>query len=587
MNDNLNHQVKEENQDNRGVRFNTTFIRTKIIHGIAYLYEITPYWDYKANKQRQRSKYIGRADKLTSSRTISSSNHSSSTPSNPISDNIEQNTDISLPTVKHLVDFGDAYLYKALVEELSLPKILKQCFTEEEANFILLAAGYRLLCGKAFSIMESWLESSELQNMFPVSFSLSSPAVSNHLAKLGCGDAENISHFFLHWSNQFKIEGDNWLFDLTSFTSQAKDIEFLEYGHNNQEETLPQINMGLLVNQTRKLPLYYKLYPGSIKDVSTLVNIVQETRLLSIPSMKMILDRGFYSQTNLTALFKAEINFVLPLPRTCKHLTRQIIKAHLKELESAKYLYQVGNQLLYCIQGSLPYTIYQTDPETGKKITKEYTLYYSLYRDTEQQQKEHQDFLRNLLEAEETLKSIDWIRITSSEERNKLLKDKVKGWSEYLSLIWDIEQENYSIERNDKAIQQMKAEMGLHIWLHSEALLPEELIPLYRERDMVEKLFDASKNELAGLPLRVHKTNTLYGLIFILFISLIVQYHLLDKMKKGNVDPKFSISRIFFEMHKLKKAIWFGKYRLVNEITKTQRTILEQLNILLPTNCWN
>jgi len=195
MNDNLNHQVKEENQDNRGVRFNTTFIRTKIIHGIAYLYEITPYWDYKANKQRQRSKYIGRADKLTSSRTISSSNHSSSTPSNPISDNIEQNTDISLPTVKHLVDFGDAYLYKALVEELSLPKILKQCFTEEEANFILLAAGYRLLCGKAFSIMESWLESSELQNMFPVSFSLSSPAVSNHLAKLGCGDAENIFSF--------------------------------------------------------------------------------------------------------------------------------------------------------------------------------------------------------------------------------------------------------------------------------------------------------------------------------------------------------------------------------------------------------
>jgi hypothetical protein len=55
----------------------------------------------------------------------------------------------------------------------------------------------------------------------------------------------------------------------------------------------------------------------------------------------------------------------------------------------------------------------------------------------------------------------------------------------------------------------MKAEMGLHIWLHSEALLPTELILLYRERDMVEKLFDASKNELAGLPLRVHKSNTL------------------------------------------------------------------------------
>ena len=63
---------------------------------------------------------------------------------------------------------------------------------------------------------------------------------------------------------------------------------------------------------------------------------------------------------------------------------------------------------------------------------------------------------------------------------------------------------------------------------------------------------------------------------------MIVQFYLLDKMKQGKVDPKFSISEIFFELHKLKKAIWLGKKKLINEITKAQRIILEQLKVFMP-----
>jgi hypothetical protein len=68
---------------------------------------------------------------------------------------------------------------------------------------------------------------------------------------------------------------------------------------------------------------------------------------------------------------------------------------------------------------------------------------------------------------------------------------------------------------------------------------------------------------------------------------MIVQFYLLDKMKKENMDPKFSVSRIFFELHKLKKAIWFGKEMIINELSKTQRVLLDTLKILLPTNCGN
>jgi hypothetical protein len=73
------------------------------------------------------------------------------------------------------------------------------------------------------------------------------------------------------------------------------------------------------------------------------------------------------------------------------------------------------------------------------------------------------------------------------------------------------------------------------------------------------------------------------GFFLILFISMIIQFYLLDKMKQGKVDPKFSISEIFFDLHKWQKAIWFGKKKLINEITKTQRILLDQFKVFIPT----
>ena len=570
----INEKNGKNRKSNQGIKLNTPFVRTKIINGNPYLYEITPYWDYQTGKQRQKSKYLGRAERplpSADSRTVSPSSSSTSSVPSPT------HAKTTLSQVKHQVDFGDAYLFQALVKELKLDQLLKQCFPEEEAHFILLAAGYRLLSGKSFSMMESWISASELSNLYPISFSLSSPAISNHLARLGVDEEGYRYHFFLRWAQQFQVTDDNWLFDLTSFSSQAEEIDYLEYGHAKQKEWLPQINMGLLVNQTRRLPLYYKLYPGSIKDVSTLVNLITETRALSIPTMKLILDRGFYSGTNLAALKEASLDFIIPLPRSSQKLTRQIIQKHQEDLPLSKNLYQVGDQLLHCVQGNL-----------------EPALYYSLYLDSEQQQKDHHHFLSELLQAEETLlialSSLAWDSKPSQTEQTKQQeqwKELAKEWSDYLVPVWDTDKHAYQIQRNDAAIQQKKADTGLSIWLHSQRMLPTEVLPMYRERDTVEKLFDACKNELAGLPLRVHKTNTMEGLFFILFISLILQYHLLEKMKQGKVEPKYSIARLFFELHKLKKAIWLGQHQLIDEMTKTQRVLLEQLNVVLPKSCWN
>ena len=547
----------------KDIKFYKPFTRKKILHGKPYLYEITPYFDPTVGKLRQKTKYLGKAEP-------------------------DENTKKPLPKIRHLVDYGDAYLFDSLVKELTLKETLLKCFPEEQTNFILLLAGFRLLTGKSSSHLKSWLETSEMSVYYPLSFSPTSQNISKFLESLGRDEVEALPHFFLHWTQHANKKGESILFDLTSFSSQAQRIEMLEKGYNQEHLLEPQVNLGLLVNQTQRLPLYYKLYPGSIKDVTTLTNIVNELSLLQMKQINLILDRGFYSQSNISQMLKEKLNFVIPLNMVNKSLYQSIYNKHKDELEQKKNLYLIQEKPIYCVTGTL---IYPSKPSTLTAVTtnnnnnissNQNSIYYAIYLDKEKGQKEQTAFLTELLFMEQALNNINWSRWTDEKERDWHLKDKAGAWKKYFNLVKNNENNSFIITKNEVAINEATIYMGTTILFSSCEIDPIKLLPLYRERDTVEKMFDSCKNELAGLPLRVHKNNTMQGLFFILFISLIVQFYLLDKMKKGKLDPKFTISDIFFELHKLKKATWFGKNVMINEITKTQEMILKQLNILVP-----
>ena len=51
--------------DKTKIHYNKSFIRTKIINGHPYNYQITPYWDPVAKKQHQKCKYIGKAETVS------------------------------------------------------------------------------------------------------------------------------------------------------------------------------------------------------------------------------------------------------------------------------------------------------------------------------------------------------------------------------------------------------------------------------------------------------------------------------------------------------------------------------------------
>jgi len=55
------------------------------------------------------------------------------------------------------------------------------------------------------------------------------------------------------------------------------------------------------------LPVMYKVFPGSIPDVKTLVNLLADLRGMGMEEVRLVLDRGFYSLNNLHTLVESAV----------------------------------------------------------------------------------------------------------------------------------------------------------------------------------------------------------------------------------------------------------------------------------------
>lgn len=83
------------------------------------------------------------------------------------------------------------------------------------------------------------------------------------------------------------------------------------------------------------------------------------------------------------------------------------------------------------------------------------------------------------------------------------------------------------------------------------------------------------------MPLRIQKVETLKGLLFIFFISLVLRAVLLRWARDAKLLDKSSIEEILMELAKL-RAVKVGRKWRLTEITKKQRTIFEKMEIGIP-----
>ena len=72
------------------------------------------------------------------------------------------------------------------------------------------------------------------------------------------------------------------------------------------------------------MTIFYNFYPGSIRDVSTLHNMIEFAEELEIQNMKYVMDKGFYSEKNIEKLLAKRIKFTISVPFNNKFYVRKL-----------------------------------------------------------------------------------------------------------------------------------------------------------------------------------------------------------------------------------------------------------------------
>jgi transposase len=399
------------------------------------------------------------------------------------------------------------------------------------------------------------LDDSFLPEMYSLKDSFSSQWLSEFLERLSSKDVAMTSFY----NSLVASEDETLIFDITSLSSASRNIDWLEYGYNRDGLKLPQVNLGLVLSLHRHIPLYFKLFPGSINDVVTLKNLVAEIRSFGIQKSLFILDRGFYSEENIKEMNSERIDFILPLPFGVK-IAKGLVSETNKDIENPVNARRFGGDIFYVLE---------SDVEIGGVNVYGYVLF-----NKKREGLEINSFFNRLIDIENMLNGKE-LRGDPFEHFERIAGNFARHFE------CTLKDNTIFLRRRANAISQAVNRFGKTILISSTKRSWDEVLSLYRERDEVEKKFDDLKNELEVMPLRVQKVATLQGLLFIFFLSLVLRAMLLRRARNGKILEKSSVEEIIMEMAKVRAVKVGGLWRLT-EISKKQRTILKKMDIGVP-----
>lgn len=120
------------------------------------------------------------------------------------------------------------------------------------------------------------------------------------------------------------------LIDLTHIFSASSGVRLASVGYNSQRDFQPQVNLLYLYSLNRRIPLFYRLLPGNVRDVSSLKATVEESGLKEVI---LIADKGFFSDENVRLLRHEGLHFILPLKRNHHLIDYSLLKGTKQKME--------------------------------------------------------------------------------------------------------------------------------------------------------------------------------------------------------------------------------------------------------------
>lgn len=517
--------------------------------GAVYAYRSESYWDKGKKQPRSRRIFLGKLDPQSGAII----------PTNSVACGTPRRRG-PRPSVACTCRFyGASYLFDAIGEQTGITANLTTCFPETWRQ--LQSVVYYLVLEHAGSMSRF----SKWASLHTHPYGVDIP--SQRLSELFASITEDAQQRFFQERGS-RVQGREYLFyDTTSISSYSETLRQVRYGYNREHDLLPQINLALLFSQTSMQPVWYRKLAGNISDVSTVTQLLSELDYLNIGKLTLVMDKGFYSERNIDALYQQHLKFLIGA-----RLSLRLVQGYLERVRDSiahreHYRSKYG---LYAESFSAEWAYTEVKKRSENVLHEKRRLYIHLYYDDARAAEDRIAFNTMLDRLEYEL---------SCGERNPEHEALYKTYY----TVHQTPVRGRSISPKQDAIREAEQDYGFFVLLSNGIKDPLEALVCYRAKDMIEKAFGSLKERLNMRRQFVASEESLSGKLFVQFVALMYLSHIQKVMLEHDLYKEYTLQGLLDTLDVIQRFEYPGKKPVCGEITSSQAKLFQTFGVKVPS----
>ncbi|MDN7023845.1 IS1634 family transposase [Methanoculleus sp. FWC-SCC1] len=523
--------------------------------GITYAYHSVSYWDKEKKQSRARRTLIGRLDSATGEIVPTDGRNRKKH-----EDTVSVNDRPDAPAMSHRSFYGATYLLDAIGEKLGIAQDVHRCFPDTYQQILSIAYYLILEDSTPLYRFEKW----STLHKHPYGKSITSQRSSEVFATI----TEEAKQRFFTLQGKRRLEQEFWAYDTTSLSSYSETLRQVQYGYNKEHDLLPQLKLALVFGQESNLPFYYRKLAGNILDSKTIRHLLTDLDLLGCSRIKLVMDRGFYSEANINCLYRDHVKFLMSVKMSLSFVRNELdgIYDTFRSFEQYNEDYE-----LYCRTVRTTWKYAQKRPYKGDTLQEPRRLYIHYYYNIAKAAEDEQAFDRRLLALKQEL------------ETGERVPEHEKLYQKYF-LIRTTPKRGTHVTIREEVISKARRYYGFFALITNETMDAVTALELYRTKDVVEKAFGNLKERLSMRRALVSSEQSLDGKLFVQFVALIYLSYIKKQMQVKGLLKDYTLSGVLDKLDLIECFEQPGKALRVGEMLDAQRQLYLDLGIDPPTS---
>jgi len=526
---------------------------TQVINGIEYVYEYDSKWNSDKKYGTHKRNYIG---KNVNGEFVPNKKYTLQMKL----EEAKKKSPASVPLTDCSRSFyGATYLFDAIGEKLGITADLKKCFPDTYEQLLSIAYYLILEDRNPLSRFPKWAAT----HGHPFGVNIPSQKSSELFASI----SEDAKQDFFLLQSKRRLEKEFLAYDTTSVSSYLKTLKQVKYGKNKEHDPLPQLNIALLFGEESGLPVYYRKLPGNISDVKTIQNMLADIDFLQIDSVKLVMDRGFYSAANINALYQKHYKFLMAAKTSLKLVQKELNEVRDTMVSRPNYSSKYHLYYHFCM---IDWAYQETKKRSGEVNTGERRMYLHLFYNDQKATDDKNEFnyMLDFLEME-----------LLSGRRNP---EHEKLYSKY----YDIKKtpaRGMTLTPKQGAIHEAEKNYGYFALISNGVKDPLYALEIYRSKDLIEKAFGNLKERLNMRRTSVSSSENLEGKLFVQFVALIYLSYIKKAMSDHNLFKNYTMQELLDELDVIERFEQPGRRHRIGEMTKKQSELYAYFGVDVPS----